>query len=337
MQQQTRKLITWTALFVLFIVAITAYQLIRFADSGQLREVSIFPIDTPDAPYRITMEVTDVDLVNGELTARVDIIPPDSALDDHGQLRENLLFTIESLSGTSQTIYESGSIINPFITTLEIIGKPRNYPLDTYSTYVALRLNGENPDVEVNEKSPRLPFIVAVSSDITGFAIGFSDLIEEFSDRQAELEEEILEAEDEEIEEIAEDGTVTEESTLDVVEIATSEKDLADEKSFVGLLIEVTHSGAVLAFIIFLMFLQWILAFVAFIITLTTVTQKRAVKISNFSWLGALLFAQIALRNAMPGTPKVGTLGDSLSFFWVLGIITLSMLVLVGAWIYRGE
>ncbi|MBC8507521.1 MAG: DUF4436 family protein [Anaerolineales bacterium] len=53
--------------------------------------------------------------------------------------------------------------------------------------------------------------------------------------------------------------------------------------------------------------------------------------------IGALLLAQIALRNAMPGTPKVGTLGDSISYFWVLGIITISMLTLVGVWSFHGE
>ncbi len=54
--------------------------------------------------------------------------------------------------------------------------------------------------------------------------------------------------------------------------------------------------------------------------------------IPNFGWL-----CQIALRNAIPGTPPVGALGDFLSFFWVLGIIVAAMLFLVILWVVRGE
>ncbi len=83
--------------------------------------------------------------------------------------------------------------------------------------------------------------------------------------------------------------------------------------------------------------MQWILALVAFVVALVIIVQKRKVTIPDFGWLWALVFAQIALRNAMPATPPVGTLGDFLSFFWVLGIIAASMVALVVVWVVRGE
>ncbi|MBC8509657.1 MAG: DUF4436 family protein [Chloroflexi bacterium] len=39
----------------------------------------------------------------------------------------------------------------------------------------------------------------------------------------------------------------------------------------------------------------------------------------------------------MPNSPPIGTLGDRLSFFWALGIITFSMFALILAWIFRGD
>ena len=339
MKKQTRILVIATGAFMLFVILITVIQLIMFADRGLVRQVSIFTGAQPDAPYRIAIDVTGVDPLHGEMTIRVDIIPDDRLLDAQGQLRQKIVLIVESLAGVKHVVFEEGSTINPFTANIQIIGKPSDYPLDRYSAYIALRLHEPESDEEQITLSKRIPFVVAMSADIPGYALNFADLIEEFSDFQAGLEEEILDAENAGQEELEEgnDEAATEEDSLNVVEIAKSEKDLTDENSFVGILIEISHSGAVMAFIIFLMVLQWILAFIAFIIALTTIIQKRDVKIINFSWLGALLFAQIALRNAMPGTPKVGTLGDSLSFFWVLGIITISMLMLVGVWIFRGE
>ncbi len=339
MKKQTRILAIATGAFLLFVLLIVGIQLIIFAESDLVREASIFAGASLDAPYRIAIDVTRVDTLNGELTLRVDIIPDGRYLDAQGQLSEKIVLIIESLSGAKQFVFEEGSSINPFTATIQILGKPSDYPLDRYSAYLALRLHGPESDDEQILLSPRIPFIVAISSDIPGYSLEFADLLDEINDLQVELEEVLSSDEMEENigEEKDPDAEVIEEDSLDVVSIAKSEKDLSDENSFVGILVEVTHSGVVLAFIIFLMLLQWVLAFIAFIIALSTIIQKRDVKIINFSWLGALLFAQIALRNAMPGTPKVGTLGDSLSFFWVLGIITISMLVLVGVWIFRGE
>lgn len=121
------------------------------------------------------------------------------------------------------------------------------------------------------------------------------------------------------------------------VEVSEAAEEDAYDIGYADLLIEVQRSEPVFAFTLFLMAMQWILALVAFLVALVIFVQKRKVSIPNFGWLWALVFAQIALRNAMPGAPPVGALVDFLSFFWVLGIIVAAMLVLVIIWIFRGE
>jgi hypothetical protein len=56
-----------------------------------------------------------------------------------------------------------------------------------------------------------------------------------------------------------------------------------------------------------------------------------------FGWMGALLFALVPLRNAMPAVPPVGVLSDIVSFFWAEIIVAVCLVVSVTTWIKRGS
>ncbi|MDB5083008.1 MAG: hypothetical protein JWP00_4932 [Chloroflexi bacterium] len=65
------------------------------------------------------------------------------------------------------------------------------------------------------------------------------------------------------------------------------------------------------------------------------VFKERKIEFAMFGWIGTLLFAFPAIRNAMPGTPPIGALPDFLAFFWVEGIVGIAMIVLVITWLKR--
>ena len=59
------------------------------------------------------------------------------------------------------------------------------------------------------------------------------------------------------------------------------------------------------------MVLQWLLAISAISAAIVWVNGRK-IEVTMFGWMGALLFALIPLRNAMPAVPPVGVLSDFL-------------------------
>lgn len=97
----------------------------------------------------------------------------------------------------------------------------------------------------------------------------------------------------------------------------------------------VSRSGSVQGFSIFIMIVQWLLAAGALLVTLSVIVRKRKVELAMFSWLAALLFALVPLRNAMAAVPPIGTYSDFLSFFWAEGIVALCLAAIVFTWLFR--
>lgn len=98
--------------------------------------------------------------------------------------------------------------------------------------------------------------------------------------------------------------------------------------------IELSRSWIVVSFSIFIMVIKWLLAIGALMVVFS-VLRGRKVELGMFSWLAALLFALPPMRNSMPDVPPIGTLSDFIAFFWVEGIIAISLATLVFIWVIR--
>ena len=97
----------------------------------------------------------------------------------------------------------------------------------------------------------------------------------------------------------------------------------------------ITRTLTVVSFAVFIMLVKWLLALGALFVALSVAVRGRKVELAMFSWLAALLFALLPLRNAMPGVPPIGSLNDFLSFFWAEGIVALSLATIVFTWLRR--
>src|SRR5437867_3046618 len=78
--------------------------------------------------------------------------------------------------------------------------------------------------------------------------------------------------------------------------------------------IERVHSTVVYA--VFVMLLMWLLALGGVGVGLTLGSKRRKWETGFATFLGALLFALPAIRNALPGAPPIGARFDFISFFW---------------------
>ncbi len=101
------------------------------------------------------------------------------------------------------------------------------------------------------------------------------------------------------------------------------------------LLLELSINRAPLtpAFAVLLLVLQALLGAAAAALAVFVWRRQRRVEIPMLTWLAALLFAIVPLRNAMPGAPPIGALVDVLVFFWAVTIIALSLVSVLLRWL----
>ena len=100
--------------------------------------------------------------------------------------------------------------------------------------------------------------------------------------------------------------------------------------------LNITRAATALTFSIFIMVLEWLLALSAVAATFVWI-RGRKIEVGMFGWMGALLFALVPLRNAMPAVPPVGVFSDIISFFWAEIIVAVCLVISVGAWVKRGS
>jgi hypothetical protein len=97
-----------------------------------------------------------------------------------------------------------------------------------------------------------------------------------------------------------------------------------------------SRTAGMFAFAIFIMIFMWCLSISAVIAALYAVGGRHGLLWPSMSFMGALLFALVPLRNAVPGSPPIGSVVDFGSFFIAETLISLSLIttVVVG---YRTE
>jgi hypothetical protein len=78
-----------------------------------------------------------------------------------------------------------------------------------------------------------------------------------------------------------------------------------------------------------------VVALAVLTVTILVAVGGRKLEPPLVGLLGALLFGFVAFRNAMPGTPPIGTLADFISFFWAEGLVAACLFVLVVIYLRR--
>ncbi|MFD9697451.1 DUF4436 family protein [Lentzea sp. NPDC059081] len=96
------------------------------------------------------------------------------------------------------------------------------------------------------------------------------------------------------------------------------------------------RSTGTFSFALFIMVFMWFLSLAAVIAAYFAVRGRHGLLWPSMSFMGALLFALVPLRNAVPGQPPIGSVVDFGAFFIAEALISLSLIttVVVG---YRVE
>ncbi|MBE5492930.1 DUF4436 family protein [Mycobacteroides abscessus] len=91
----------------------------------------------------------------------------------------------------------------------------------------------------------------------------------------------------------------------------------------------VARSTSTVVFAVFIMAFMWCLTVAALIAAWYVGSGKLGLFWSGLGFLGTLLFALIPLRDAVPGSPPIGSIIDFAAFFIAEGVVSISMIITV--------
>jgi hypothetical protein len=107
--------------------------------------------------------------------------------------------------------------------------------------------------------------------------------------------------------------------------------DASEIRGAAVLSVEAVRSGSVLVFAVFMMAAMWALTVAVLMGGWYLLRRRKGLTWPALGWMAATLFALVALRNAAPGAPPIGSLLDYLAFFWAETLIAFCVIVVVGA------
>ncbi len=99
------------------------------------------------------------------------------------------------------------------------------------------------------------------------------------------------------------------------------------EGHVVAFQIRISRSRGTLILVWFVMLAMWALALSVLGGAWTLISLRKGMVWPAFGWMAATMFALVAVRNAVPGSPPIGSLMDYAAFFWAEGIIAASLTV----------
>lgn len=99
--------------------------------------------------------------------------------------------------------------------------------------------------------------------------------------------------------------------------------------------IDASRSKTVQAIAIAGILLMWAMGIA--VIWMTVAFTVKGQKIESLAFYSALLFALVGFRNSLPDTPPIGTISDYLGFFWVMGIVSIMMIIKIVVLLRRPE
>lgn len=282
----------------LFVLLLSMYQ-----TEKEKYTIQLMPNAESQPGYlEINMKGVSIDPVKGELGVRLQFDAKGDLADENGMLAKDLTLDYNSATGKSQATFKAGERMNAVDATFELIGDINAYPFDSHVAFPEMALNSTVKDANGEITSYEgIPMTVYYSSALAGYTVS------------------------------AAEAQYTENGDIQVVDSSPG-----NDGGYALMAVGIERSPSAITFAIFIMVLQWLLALSAVGVIVMWI-RGRKIEVTMFGWLGALLFALVPLRNAMPAAPPIGALSDIISFFWAEIIVAVCLVAGVVTWLKRGS
>src|SRR5215213_3822728 len=298
-------------LIVLFVVAF--FLVLRaYRQEGERRAAVISESGERDPNHiEVFVKLVAVDPIKGDASARLDFVPHGDLTPDGGAtLARDLKLLVNSATGKQEHVFEKGKRMNPVDVTVNLYdGAVTDYPFDHHKAYLEMSLEGVVKEKKEGGKAEAAATPAPAPAQTPQ---GEDDDEQEQQNAQAAQEAPKAEA-------AADDGGIPIGvdffGSIPGLNIK-AEKTAQTDEDLVGIDMEFERASTVKFFSIFVMVVMWGVTAVVLLMTLSIVMRGRKIEVGMFSFLAALLFAFVTVRNAQPGSPPIGSYSDYLSFFW---------------------
>lgn len=317
-------------LIVLFVVAFVLV-LRAYRQEGEKRAATISESGERDPNHvEVFVKLVSVDPIKGDASARLDFVPHGNLTPDNGNtITRDIKLLVNSATGKQEHVFEKGKRMNPVDVTMNLYdGAVTDYPFDHHSAYLEMSLEGVTKEKKEGSKAEATP--PAPSPTPAAVPQGEDDDEEQPERQHAQVAQNTEPAD-------AETGIPIGVDFFGSIPGLTirAEKTEQSDEDLVGIEMEFERASTVKFFSIFVMVVMWGVTAVVLLMTFSIVMRGRKIEVGMFSFLAALLFAFVTVRNAQPGSPPIGSYSDYLSFFWAEIIIALCLLSIVAVWVYR--
>lgn len=280
------------------------------------------------------VKILSIDPIKGDISARIEFEPEGNFATDTGALARPVKLFVNSSNGKQETDFAKGKRMNPVEVIISMYnGVVTDYPFDKHEAFLEMYL------VAAPEKKPAAapataPKPAGEGGDAAAAptptpappAEGEGAPAAKPTDAEAKNDPD---GSDDDVS-ISVDffGSIP---GYKIAAVKTKESD----DDYVGIDLKVARASTVFFFSGFVMFLMWGATLAVLFLTLSVVLRGRKIEVGMFSFLAAAIFAMIAVRNAQPAVPPIGTYSDFISFFWAEVILVLCLLTIIITWLLR--
>jgi hypothetical protein len=334
----TREIIVGVALLVVFAVALVLV-LNVYKSEGEKRSATISEEGEKDPNHiEVFVKLLAIDPTKGDVSARLEFTPHGSYdKEESGVLTRPLKLYVNSATGKQEQEFPKDKRMNPVDVTLSMYdGLVTDYPFDKHKAFLELYFE-EAPakppaagadkaaapaPASANPATP--PANPAESTATASPSPAASPQPNAASNKEAGT------ADGDEDVSLAVDFY----GSIPGMKIAAAKtKESTDD--YVGIDMDISRSSTVVFFSLFISFLMWGAAIAVLLLVLSILLRGRKIEVGMFSFLSALLFAMVAVRNSQPGVPPIGTYSDFISFFWAEVILALCLMTILFTWLLR--
>jgi hypothetical protein len=335
----TKEIIVGVALIVIFVVAMIVVLNI-YKNEGEKRSATISEEGEKDPNHiEVFVKLLGVDPTKGDVTARLEFAPHGSYdKEETGLLVRPLKLFVNSATGKQEHEFPKDKRMNPVDVTISMYdGLVTDYPFDRHKAFLELYFTDApaKPASAGADKASAASSSAATPSATPAEAAAGAAVTPTpaaaaaAQDTTAPATKDADKADDEDVS-VAVDFY----GSIPGMKIAAAKtKESTDD--YVGIDMDISRSSTIIFFSLFISFLMWGAAIAVLLLVLSILLRGRKIEVGMFSFLSALLFAMVAVRNSQPGVPPVGTFSDFTSFFWAEVILALCLMTILITWLLR--
>ncbi|HKS27465.1 MAG TPA: DUF4436 family protein [Pyrinomonadaceae bacterium] len=331
----TKEIIVGVALLVVFAVAVLLVLRI-YKQEGERRSAAISEEGEKDPNHiEVYVKLLAVDPTKGDVSARLEFAPQGSYdKEESGVLVRPLKLYVNSATGKQEHEFPKDKRMNPVDVTVSLYdGLVTDYPFDKHNAFLELYFEeAPSKPAAASGADKASPSSSAASPDATAGAAPTPTPAATGQDASAPAAA-AKEGEDAGGDEDVPIAVDFYGSIPGMKITAARTKESTDD--YVGIDMTVSRSSTVVFFSLFISALMWGAAIGVLLLVLSVLLRGRKIEVGMFSFLSALLFAMVAVRNSQPGVPPIGTFSDFISFFWAEVILALCLMTILFTWLIR--